>query len=97
MTFKAYIFGNNSSICKKPCRAYDKSAIYHDRNLRKAAYKLIVDKLKESEPKANKDAVVKKINNLRKIFCLFPAVPFARAKLRQNLLVLTRRRQSIPF
>jgi hypothetical protein len=46
-----------------------KSKLYHDRPLReKTAYKVLVDKLKESEPDANKDLVVKKINNLRSSF-----------------------------
>jgi hypothetical protein len=48
-----------------PCLWQTKSKLYHDRPLREAAYKVLVDKLKESEPDANKDLVVKKINNLR--------------------------------
>ncbi|KAL1490760.1 hypothetical protein ABEB36_013405 [Hypothenemus hampei] len=42
-----------------------KSKEYYDRAKRGAAYKKLVEKLKEIEPAANKDAVVKKINNLR--------------------------------
>ncbi|XP_060847738.1 uncharacterized protein LOC132927255 [Rhopalosiphum padi] len=48
-----------------PCLWQTKSKLYHDRPLREAAYKVLVEKLKEFEPDANKDLVVKKINNLR--------------------------------
>ena len=48
-----------------PCLWQIKSKLYHDRPLREAAYKALIEKLKEFEPDANKDLVVKKINNLR--------------------------------
>lgn len=48
-----------------PCLWQIKSKEYHDRQLREAAYKVLIGKLKESEPEANKGIVVKKINNLR--------------------------------
>ena len=49
----------------EPCLWKVKSKEYHDRGKREAAYTKLVEKLKESEPDADKDAVVKKINNLR--------------------------------
>ncbi|KAL4130843.1 hypothetical protein QTP88_008222 [Uroleucon formosanum] len=48
-----------------PCLWQIKSKEYHDRQLRETAYKVLVEKLKESESEETKDIVVKKINNLR--------------------------------
>lgn len=52
-----------------PCLWQTKSKEYmiytHDRQLREAAYKVLIQILKELEPEANEDIVVKKINNLR--------------------------------
>lgn len=48
-----------------PCLWQVKGQDYHDRSKRGAAYELLIDKLKEMEPSANKDLVIKKINNLR--------------------------------
>ncbi|XP_077300444.1 uncharacterized protein LOC143921154 [Arctopsyche grandis] len=48
-----------------PCLWRIKSKDYHNRNKRDAAYNKLINKLKEIEPSANKDFVVKKINNLR--------------------------------
>jgi len=42
-----------------------KSKKYHDKCKRDAAYKLLVEKLKEIDSSATKSVVVKKINNLR--------------------------------
>lgn len=42
-----------------------KSSEYHDRKLKNAAYIKLIEKLKEIDPDANRDKVVKKINNLR--------------------------------
>ncbi|CAG9761242.1 unnamed protein product [Ceutorhynchus assimilis] len=42
-----------------------KSKEYHNRGKTRAAYKKLLEKLKELNPTANKDAVVKKNNNLR--------------------------------
>lgn len=49
-----------------PCLWQTKSKLYHDRPLRKAAYKVLVEKLKEFEPDANKDFVVKKNQQFKK-------------------------------
>lgn len=42
-----------------------KSSEYSDRNLKNDAYKVLVKKYKEVDPKANKEIVKKKINSLR--------------------------------
>lgn len=42
-----------------------KSSEYHDRGKREAAYVKLVDVLKRIDPSANKDKVLKKINNIR--------------------------------
>jgi len=42
-----------------------KNKEYHDRDKKEAAYKLLIEKLREIEPDANKSVVVRKINNLR--------------------------------
>ncbi|XP_023311010.1 uncharacterized protein LOC111691845 [Anoplophora glabripennis] len=49
----------------EPCLWRIKCKEYHDRGKREAAYKKLVEKLKEIDPAANKDAVIKKVNNLR--------------------------------
>ncbi|KAF5281061.1 hypothetical protein FQR65_LT14877 [Abscondita terminalis] len=41
---------------------------YHDRIKKGAAYPELIEKLKEVEPLANKDCVIKKINNMRSSF-----------------------------
>ncbi|XP_050427796.1 uncharacterized protein LOC126837881 [Adelges cooleyi] len=48
-----------------PCLWQIKSKEYHDRDKKEAAYKLLIEKLREIEPDANKAVVVRKINNLR--------------------------------
>lgn len=52
----------------EPCLWRVKSKDYHNRPLRDAAYTKLLTKLKESEPDAVKDTVIKKINNLRSNF-----------------------------
>ena len=47
----------------EPCLWRVKSMDYHDRAKRDDAYANLIDKLKESEPNADKAAVAKKINN----------------------------------
>lgn len=49
----------------EPCLWRVKSKEYHDRSMREAAYERLLAKLRESEPDAVKETVVKKINNLR--------------------------------
>lgn len=49
----------------EPCLWRVKSKDYHDRGKRETAYKKLLEKLQEVDPAANKDVVVKKINNLR--------------------------------
>jgi len=48
-----------------PCLWQVKNKEYHDRDKKEAAYKLLIEKLREIEPDANKSVVVRKINNLR--------------------------------
>jgi len=48
-----------------PCLWKIKNKDYHNRDKKEAAYKLLVAKLKEIEPDADKAAVIRKINNLR--------------------------------
>jgi len=48
-----------------PCLWKVKSEEYMDRNLKSKAYEAMVEKLKEVEPKANREMVVKKINTFR--------------------------------
>lgn len=48
-----------------PCLWEIKNKDYHNRDKKEAGYKLLAEKLREIEPDANRDAVVKKINNLR--------------------------------
>nr|CAH7721998.1 unnamed protein product [Callosobruchus chinensis] len=48
-----------------PCLWKVKRKEYHDRAKKEAAYELLIKKLKEIEPNADKAAVVRKINNLR--------------------------------
>ncbi|PZC70968.1 hypothetical protein B5X24_HaOG214512 [Helicoverpa armigera] len=48
-----------------PCLWQIKNKDYHNRDKKEAAYKLLIEKLRIIEPDANKDVVVKKINNLR--------------------------------
>lgn len=47
------------------CLWQTKSKDYHDRNKKNAAYNRLVEKYKIIDPNANRDIVVKKINNLR--------------------------------
>jgi len=49
----------------EPCLWLKRSKEYHDRNKKATAYVKLIDKLKELEPNATKDTVVKKINSLR--------------------------------
>lgn len=51
-----------------PCLWQTSSKDYHDRLKRDAAYKILQEKLKEVDPDANKDCVIKKINNMRSSF-----------------------------
>jgi len=48
-----------------PCLWQVKNKEYHDRDKKEAAYKLLIEKLREIEKDANKSVVVRKINNLR--------------------------------
>ncbi|XP_068250796.1 anti-sigma-I factor RsgI5-like [Palaemon carinicauda] len=48
----------------EPCLWFIKSKDYSNREVRNAAYGKLVNKLQEIDPSANKDTVVKKINNL---------------------------------
>ena len=48
-----------------PCLWQVKNKEYHDRDKKGAAYKLLIEKLREIEPDTNKSVVVRKINNLR--------------------------------
>ncbi|XP_042888241.1 uncharacterized protein LOC122263720 [Penaeus japonicus] len=47
------------------CLWKTKSKSYSDRDLKRSAYRKLVEKLKEVDPEANREAAVKKINNLR--------------------------------
>lgn len=49
----------------EPCRWKVKQKEYHDRNKKYAAYLKLILKLREIEPDANKESVIRKINNLR--------------------------------
>jgi hypothetical protein len=49
----------------EPCLWHVKCKEYHDREKRSAAYDKLLSKLKELEPNATKDDVIKKINTLR--------------------------------
>lgn len=49
----------------EPCLWRVKQKDYHDRSKKDAAYAKLILKLREMEPGANKESVVKKINNLR--------------------------------
>ncbi|KAG8251641.1 hypothetical protein J6590_075227 [Homalodisca vitripennis] len=51
-----------------PCLWQTTSKEYHDRPKREAAYHTLLEKMKEVEPLANKDCVIKKINNMRSSF-----------------------------
>lgn len=50
------------------CLWNTKSRDYHDRDKREAAYQKLLHKLKEYEPKADKESVKRKINNLRSAY-----------------------------
>lgn len=45
-----------------------KSRSYSDRNMKRMAYEKLVGKLREVDPTADREAVVKKINNLRSAY-----------------------------
>ncbi|GBP23656.1 hypothetical protein EVAR_80273_1 [Eumeta japonica] len=47
------------------CLWKKKSKDYHDRNKKNAAYDRLINKYKPIDPNANRETVVKKINNLR--------------------------------
>ena len=49
----------------EPSLWFIKSKDYSNREVKNAAYGKLVNKLREIDPSANKDTVVKKINNLR--------------------------------
>ncbi|KAJ8963206.1 hypothetical protein NQ318_018672 [Aromia moschata] len=49
----------------EPCLWQVKNKYYHDRNKKEAAYAKLVSKLREIEADAARDAVIKRINNLR--------------------------------
>ena len=49
----------------EPCLWKVKAKDYHDRQKKDAAYAILVQKLREVEPSANKATVLKKINNIR--------------------------------
>ena len=51
-----------------PCLWQTTAKDYHDRTKREAAYQKLVDIMKEVEPLATKDSVIKKINNMRSSF-----------------------------
>ncbi|XP_039279430.1 uncharacterized protein LOC111047499 [Nilaparvata lugens] len=50
---------------KQPCLWQVKSKDYYKKHLKEAAYRKLVEKLREIEPDSDKNAVIKKINNLR--------------------------------
>ncbi|CAG4961640.1 unnamed protein product [Colias eurytheme] len=52
----------------EPCRWNIKGKEYHNRDLKRSAYTKLVEKLKTVDPRADKDAVVKKINNIRSTY-----------------------------
>ena len=52
----------------EPCLWFTKSKDYSNRNMRNTAYEKLMKKMKEIDPDANKDTVVKKINNLRSTY-----------------------------
>ncbi|XP_067135388.1 uncharacterized protein [Centruroides vittatus] len=52
----------------EPCLWHVKNKEYHDRSKKEAAYLRLIEKLKEIEPNANKESVVKKINNIRSAY-----------------------------
>lgn len=52
----------------EPCLWQTKCKEYHDRNKKDAGYARLTEKLKEIEPNATKDGVIKKINNLRSAY-----------------------------
>lgn len=45
-----------------------KSKDYSDKQKKNAAYEVLIEKLKEVDPAANKDAVIRRINSLRTCF-----------------------------
>ncbi|XP_023288149.1 uncharacterized protein LOC111673968 [Orussus abietinus] len=49
----------------EPCLWMTKSKDYHDRNKKDAAYGRLIETYKAIDPHANREIVVKKINNLR--------------------------------
>ncbi|XP_067130333.1 uncharacterized protein [Centruroides vittatus] len=52
----------------EPCLWHVKNKEYHDRSKKEAAYLRLIEKLKEMEPNANKESVIKKINNIRSAY-----------------------------
>lgn len=53
---------------ENPCLWKVKSKEYSDKHKKNAAYEILIEKLKEVDPAANKDAVIKRINSLRTCF-----------------------------
>lgn len=51
-----------------PCLWNVKTKMYSDRNAKNKAYEVLIEKLKEKCPEANKDMVIKKLNNMRTVF-----------------------------
>ncbi|XP_045761834.1 uncharacterized protein LOC123865057 [Maniola jurtina] len=52
----------------EPCLWNTKGKEYHNRELKRSAYTKLIEKLKIIDPSADKDAVVKKINNIRSTY-----------------------------
>ena len=53
------IYQNEECLWKVKCKEY------HNRDMKNAAYDKLVQKLRETIPEADRDTVVKKINNIR--------------------------------
>jgi len=51
-----------------PCLWKIKSKEYSNRNIKDQAYEVLIEKMKEIDKNANRDAVVKKINSLRSAY-----------------------------
>lgn len=56
------IYKNESCLWQNKCKEY------HDRDLKLAAYKILLEKFKEVDPKATIDIVKSKINTIRCTF-----------------------------
>ncbi|XP_023236005.1 uncharacterized protein LOC111635305, partial [Centruroides sculpturatus] len=52
----------------EPCLWNLKNKEYFDRNKKEAGYRRLIEKLKEKEPDADRESVIKKINNIRSAY-----------------------------